>query len=195
MQFWRIAYPGRGPYENCKFNDFLTKGFKIINSYYPYTYLDMERYLSPEKLKSWTPFNTPEQSPEFASQILGGETCSWESGNLDRFPYYSYTTHPSIALFGDKVWTCGDRKFDPEYKNALAELLFGSEEFAPVFECVGDLIPPRSCTSFTFVAPEDQNRELLDEMIEKLGDHSDPFVARAYALLLQEIKTRLDLEA
>jgi N-acetyl-beta-hexosaminidase len=194
MQFWRIAYPGRGPHVGCSFDKLLNMGFKVINSYYPYTYLDLEKYLSPEKLKSWTPFNTPEQSPELASQILGGEACSWETGNRADYPYYSYTTYPSIALFGDKLWECGDREFDVEYKNALAEFLFGSAEFTPVFECVGDLIPPRSCEKVTFVAPKEQNRELLDEMIEKLGGITDSVVAEAYALLLREIRKSLDLE-
>jgi hypothetical protein len=97
-------------------------------------------------------------------------------------------------LFGDKLWECGDREFDVEYKNALAEFLFGSAEFTPVFECVGDLIPPRSCEKVTFVDPKEQNRELLDEMIEKLGGITDSVVAEAYALLLREIRKRLDSE-
>lgn len=188
LQFWRIAHPGRGPYEGCIFNDYLKKGFKVINAYYPYTYLDIEKYMSSEKMKSWTPYNAPEQSPEYASQILGGEVCAWETGNCADYPFYCYTLPPSIALAGDKMWTRGERELDDEYKKALSEFIFGSAELAPVFECIGDVIPPRSGEIVTYVSPEDLKTELIDEMINKLQDRGNDFAARAYAELLERIK-------
>ena len=192
IQFWRIAYPGRGPYEGCRFEQFLEKGFSIINAFYQYTYLDIEKYMSPEKMIDWTPFNVPEQSKEYASQILGGEACAWETGNYAEYPFYGYTLPPAIALIGDKLWTGGARELDDEYKKALSRFIFGSSEFTQVFDCVGDLIPPRSRRRVTFVPKEELDRTLIEKMIEKLGCLSEMKTAKEYVKLLQRIANSLD---
>ena len=38
MQFWRVAAPGRGPFEGCSLNAQLKMGYQIINSHFPETY-------------------------------------------------------------------------------------------------------------------------------------------------------------
>ena len=187
IEFWRIASPGRGPHEGCTFNKFLEKGFRMINANYPSTYLDKETYLSPEKMRTWTPFNVPEQTPEYADQVIGGEACAWELGNYQEYPFYRYTLPPAIALVGDKLWGLGEREHNDDFKEALSEFVFGSSAYVDVFKCVGDLIPPRSNERFSYVLPEEIDREILAKMLGKLQSNSESDAIEAYAWLLQKI--------
>ena len=191
IEFWRIAGKGRGPYEGCTFEKFLEKGFRIINASYPYTYFDMESYLSVEKMKTWTPFTKPDQSEQYAAQILGGETCAWEFGNYEGYPFYGYVTPSVLALFGDKVWGLGEREYDEEYRKALAEFIFGTEELCDVFDCVGALIPPRrGGPAVAYVAPEAIPAGTVEACLAKLGEDRCERVAvscRSYAGLLTKM--------
>ena len=186
IQFWRIAYPGRGPYVDCTFEKFLEKGFKVVNAFYPQTYLDMNHYLSSEKMKTWTPFNIPEQSPIYAEQVLGGETCAWEFGNYEEYPFYGYTTPPVLAIFGDKLWGLGEREYTDEYKAALAEYIFGSDELTDVFECIGDVIPPRKKDLEPAAASRDKLEGCL-ERLEKNKNTSYAAVSKKYIELIKKM--------
>ena len=42
MQFWRIAGQKRGPIHSCSMAEQLERGYQILNSYYPETYIDIE---------------------------------------------------------------------------------------------------------------------------------------------------------
>lgn len=190
IQFWRIASPGRGPYEGCTMEKFLEKGFRVINAYYPYTYIDFEQYLTPEKMAWWTPYQKPEQSPEYADQILGGETCAWELGNTAEYPFYAYTLPSTLALFADKVWGLGEREYGEEYRTALAEFVFGDGSFVTVFDCIGDLIPPRKKGKYTYVPKEELSAPLLQSCMERLAHNPNRDCAATslnYATLLERI--------
>ena len=190
LQFWRIASPGRGPYEGCTMEKFLEKGFRIVNAYYPYTYIDLEQYLTPEKMAWWTPYQKPEQLPEYAAQILGGETCAWELGNTAEYPFYAYTLPSTLALFADKLWGLGEREYGEEYRAALAEFVFGDNSFVKVFDCIGDLIPPRKRGKYTYVPKEELSSELLGSCIERLTHNPNQAcaaVSMSYAALLERI--------
>jgi len=187
IEFWRIAAPGRGPYEGCTFNGFLEKGFTVINAYYPSTYLDQNRYLSPEKMKTWTPFNVPEQSPEYAHQVIGGETCAWEFGNYTGYPFYGYVTPPVLALFGDKLWGLGEREHTDEFKEALAEYIFGSAEYTDVFECFGDLMPPRNVEIKTYHEEGKVPTDKIKTCIEVLRGNVSCPVSAKYIKRLEEV--------
>lgn len=50
-------------------------GFEVINSFYPYTYTDMDKFLNAEKLKTWSPINIPELPKEHIEKVVGGEMC------------------------------------------------------------------------------------------------------------------------
>ena len=186
IEFWRIAYPGRGPHEDCTFNGFLEKGFKVINAHYPSTYLDQNKYLSTEKMKTWTPLNSPEQSPEYAAQVIGGETCAWEFGNYSGYPFYGVVTPPVLAVFGDKLWGLGEREYNDEYEAAMAEYIFGTAERTDVFECFGDMIPPRNVDFLTYHEEKDIPREKIAHCISEF-EADGGWISRKYASWMKRI--------
>lgn len=187
IQFWRIASPGRGPYEGCSAQGFLEKGFHLINAHYPYTYCDMESYLSAEKMKTWTPYTLPEGCEKYAAQIVGGESCAWEYGNYEEYPFYGYTTPAVVGVFGDKLWGHGEREFDEEYLCALSEYIFGDSTFREIFDYIGGPIPPRTAKKFTYVDPTKLSRERISACAARLSQNAVCEAAEDYVDLLGKI--------
>ena len=187
IQFWRIAGRGRGPVDGCSMAKFLEQGFTLVNAYYPYTYCDLENYLDTEKLKTWTPYLIPEQSPDYAQQVIGGETCAWEFGNYEEYPYFGYIVPPVLAMFGDKLWALGEREYSDEYRMALAEYLFGSADFVDVFDHIGGLIPPRKKGLLTYADLAQLSSEAVTDCAHRLRSTCRERAANAYATLLEKI--------
>ena len=162
QQFWRIAGRGRGPYEGCTMQKLAAQGFRMINSYYPNTYLDVEHYLTPDRLKKWTPYDAPDGTQIDKDLIVGGEMCAWEFGNTAEYPFYPQTTPPALALFSDKLWSIGTREYTDEYLSALGEFVFGATLQNDLFACFGSPIPPRKKDSITYVDAGEQDYERVD---------------------------------
>lgn len=97
IQFWRVASEGRGPSKGCNMAKFLEEGFKVINSDYNETYIDL--YVSEEKLITWNPQLRPETPDKYKNNILGGEMCAWEAHK-----HYARTLSSAILLFSDRLW-------------------------------------------------------------------------------------------
>lgn len=145
MHFWRVAAEGRGPYIDSSMNNQLKMGYKVINSYYEDTYFCNELYINTERLADWHWLKSPESDEELKKNILGSVGCCWEYGNQKGYPHYARTFAPTTALFADKLWN-GDRlQYTDEYIAALNRSMFGinTPENLNVFDCIGDLIPPR----------------------------------------------------
>lgn len=196
LQFWRIAAPGRGPYEGCSMAKFLEKGFRVINSYYPYTYMEMDHHLHEDKLRSWSPIAVPTFPQEYAGNVVGGEMCAWEFGNVEEYPIFGYVTPPALAIFADCVWNYGSREYTEEFKTALAEFIFGHACENDVFACTGTLIAPRKAETIrlTNAEPGSLSKELLDACMEELQAKKQGFcapTAEAYADLLMRIRAAL----
>ena len=195
MQFWRIAAPGRGPYEGCSMAKFLEKGFQVINSYYPYTYMEMDQHLHEEKLKSWSPLTQPEFSQEYAAGVVGGEMCAWEFGNKTDYPYINYVTPPALGIFADCLWNFGSRAYDVAFKTALAEFVFGHACENDVFACTGTMIPPRSKERYTNAEAEALSPEMLDACIAELTSKKHGWTAptsEEFVKLLGMIRASLE---
>ena len=190
LQFWRIAYPGRGPYEGCTFEKLLENGFKVINSFYRNTYFDLEKYLSSEKMQSFTPFSYPEHSPEYDGQIIGSEACAWEFGNYESYPFYGVVTPSVVAIFGDKLWGLGEREHGDEYRSALAEFIFGREDLSEIFEYVGGLIPPRSIDEATYPGARKLSASDVERCIERLRLCPDSYTSKQYTDLIKKIAAK-----
>ena len=187
VEFWRIAGEGRGPVEGCTFDRFLELGFSVINAHYRYTYTDVEKYLSPEKMKKWVPFVNLEQEPVPSDLILGGETCAWEFGNYAEYPFYGYVAPATAAIFGDKLWGLSEREYDQAYREGLATLLFGAGELSEVFDHVGDILPPRSTEQFTYLDADRICRERVLVCAERLSGIGRGWAVSKYVELLQKI--------
>lgn len=170
MQFWRVAYPGRGPVEGCSMQRQLELGYTVINSQYSETYIDLEKYMNTTDFVAWRHDERPECSPELKGQILGSEVCAWEYGNREKFAHYDHSLPSAIALMGDKLWSGLQRPYGTEEACAMTRLLLGAA--APrgmnVFAAVGDVFPPRSeakCYPEKITA----TKEELLQLVQTLG--------------------------
>lgn len=191
LQFWRIAYPGRGPYEGCTMQKLAQAGFKMINSFYPNTYVDVDHYLTPEKLKKWTPYDAPDGRQIDQDMIVGGEMCAWEFGNVEAYPFYPQTTPPLLAMFSDKLWRIGEREYGAEYLKALGEFVFGTTLTQDLFACFGAPVPPRKKDSITYVDQKDQDlcrvSRCRDELLALPKRTLYANTVSVYAALLEKI--------
>lgn len=169
IQFWRIAGKKRGPYEGCTMEKLLEHGFTVVNSFYPNTYVDLDSYMSSAKMKEWNAYRTPDGTA-VTEQILGGEGCAWEFGNIAEYPFYGYTIAASIALLGDKLWDGGLREHTQEYREALSEFLFGTKNLTCVFDAVGDILPPRKATEYLAKGARMPTAALLNDCLSRLKD-------------------------
>ena len=169
QQFWRIAGRGRGPYEGCTMQKLADQGFRMINSYYPNTYLDVEHYMTPDRLKKWTPYDAPDGTKIARDMIVGGEMCAWEFGNTEEYPFYPQTTPPALALFSDKLWSIGTREYTDEYLSALGEFVFGATLQTALFACFGSPIPPRKKDAITYVEAGKQDFDRVDACRRELS--------------------------
>lgn len=192
IEFWRIAGKGRGPVDGCYFNSFLRQGFKVINAWYYFTYVDLvyrdaeSGMITPNSLKTWTPLNAPRQDSRYADQVIGAEACAWEYGNYTSYPYYAYTILPSIAVYGTRFWSYEYVDFDSEeYRKALSEFVFGSEEHTDVFECSGSALPPR--TNFYYTFAKNLSADKVKACIEKLRSNTYRTSADRFIPLLEKI--------
>ncbi len=145
MQFWRVAGEGRGPHEGCSFEGQLKYGYSAINSYYPETYVDVEKYVTPKKLGQWRWDEIPEVADKYKSQIIGSEVCAWEYGNRQGYFHYDYSLPSSIVLFGNKFWSGKKEVYDKSTAVSLTRAVLGSAvpDGFDVFGAIGSIIPPR----------------------------------------------------
>ncbi len=147
MVFWRIAMPGRGPYDGCSFDGQLSLGYQVVNAYYPDTYIDEETYMNDETIRTWRWDERPKCAPEHKKQIVGGELNAWNYGDED--PHYAFNDRvlpTTVALMGDKLWNGDVLPYSAEYDEALNRTVFGAgtPEGLNIFPGIGARIPPRT---------------------------------------------------
>lgn len=190
MQFWRVAARGRGPKEGCSMNAQLKMGYKIINSYYPQTYVDIDSYMNPEKLSVWHWTNDPECEPDLAGGIVGSELCAWEYGNVSEYPHYTLTLPPAFFLFGDKLWNGEKMEYTAAYRADLTRAIFGAgvPDGLDVFAAVGDVLPPRKKDGRIYpekITARKDELEKIENALCSLAAKGD-FTASAYALAARD---------
>lgn len=148
LHFWRIAWPGRGPYEGCTMQKQLDMGYELINSYFPRTYIDLESYVSSANLATWRWDEDPECREDTKGQILGSELAAWEYGNVAEYPHYAYSLPSGIFLMGEKLWSGEKRPYTEADETDLTRAVLGAAcpEGLNVFRGIGDILPPRRNT-------------------------------------------------
>lgn len=146
MQFWRVAYPGRGPIEGCSMQRQLEMGYTVINSHYPEAYVDLEKYMNTTDLATWRPDERPECREELRAGVIGSEVCAWECGNEKSFGHYEHSLPSAILLMADKLWSGRKEPYGTAEGQAMTRALLGAATPADcnVFAAVGDVLPPRS---------------------------------------------------
>ena len=202
MQFWRIAAPGRGPYDGCTFNGQLEMGYQIVNSYYPEVYVDEEVYMNDEKIRTWRWDERPKCTEENKKNILGGEMCAWNYGDVNpKFIFHDRTLPTAIALMGDKLWNGDLLPYGVEYDLALNRTIFGADtpEGLNIFPGMGARIPPRTA-AWSYPDRVTCSDDEILATIAKLDGGTylagDAFRAKIYRkCLLYTLKNRKDTDA
>jgi len=141
IHFWRVAAKNRGPRKGCSLSKFLKHGFKVVNSFYPETYI--RTWVKEERLLSWHPGKRPPVPVKFRDSVLGGEMCAW--GDDRGYEFYERVIPSTLALFGDRVWNRGNIKHVQEFRKTLPKHIFGPQlrdELDNLFEVLGAIIPP-----------------------------------------------------
>ncbi|MBU0477465.1 family 20 glycosylhydrolase [bacterium] len=141
IHFWRIAKKNRGPRKGCSLSKFLKDGFKVVNSFYPETYI--RKYVKEERLLSWHPGKRPPVPVKFRNSVLGGEMCAW--GDDRGYEFYERVIPSTLALFGDRVWNREKVEYVEQFRTALPKHIFGpqlQDELDNLFEVLGAIIPP-----------------------------------------------------
>ncbi|MBP3300342.1 MAG: family 20 glycosylhydrolase [Clostridia bacterium] len=147
MHFWRIAHPGRGPYDGCSFNEQLNLGYTLVNSYYPETYTDEEPYINDEKIRTWRWDERPKCTDGNKKNVIGSELCAWNYGDPDpKYAFHDRVFPAALALMGDKLWNGDELPYSEEYDGALTRTVLGASTPAGlnVFRGIGAKIPPRT---------------------------------------------------
>jgi N-acetyl-beta-hexosaminidase len=194
VHFWRIAAPGRGPVENCTYEGFLDKGFDVVNSYYPETYVN--RHLNEEHALRWNPLSSPKCPDEHRAQVLGGEICAWS--NHDFYPRVLPSVMP---LFGDRMWNARPIVDRDSFARAMTTHIFGP--FTPSsgpFAKLADLVLPFGlCPDLTAYKPKPRSSPLPDsnafdtlllaiDREAKSGRLEDPATLAAYRESVQWLR-------
>ena len=193
MQYWRNATPGRGTVENYSLNNHLKMGYRVINSNYKDTYIDLPPYMNEERLSDWRWDKRPEIDPEYAENILGGEFCAWEYGNYAKYSHYDRTLAPSVVAIADKLWNGDVLVFDEAYQTALTAAVLGC--IAPadlnIFQCVGSIFPPKDNTFAHWDLLKCTKEDVAQTLsrLEKLTpmDFGQTYRLNAYQNMLQNI--------
>ena len=172
MHFWRVAEKGRGPYEGCSFQGQLDMGYKMINSYFPNAYVDVETYLDADNLSKWRWDIIPEMREESRAQVVGGEICAWEYGNRKQFSFYDYSLPSAIVLAGDKLWSGLTEAYtrDTEIWVTRVVLGEGTPKGFNVFDAIGNIYPPRSCETPCYLEKISAEKEDIKKIIDVLSE-------------------------
>ncbi len=197
LQFWRIAHPGRGPYDGCSFDGQLSMGYQAINSYYPETYTDEEAYINDEKIRTWRWDERPKCSEENKKNIIGAELNAWNYGDEDpKYKFHDRTFPTAIALMGDKLWNGDTLPYGEEYDLALNRTIFGANtpEGLNIFPGMGSRIPPRT-EAWSYpdrvTCSDDEILATMAKLSEDRYRSGDAFRAKVYRkCLLYTLKNR-----
>ena len=190
MQFWRIAINGRGPFENCSMNNQLKMGYTLINSFYPQTYFDIDRYMTSETLKTFDYKTFPEN--DFPEKIIGSEICAWEYGNKE-YSHYNTSLPFAVFLFGDKLWAGKELNYTDDYKCFITRCVLGASapENLDLSLIYCDILPPRYFDQGAFdyskiTTPASKLQE-IKSILETLSSPFAPYYIDAINTVIKNI--------
>ncbi len=193
IQFWRIAMEDRGPVEGCSMQGFIDDGYKVINSYFPETY--MCDFVNENLLKKWTPLSSPAVKEGTESSILGSEVCAWGIHN-----HFDYSTLPILCYFSDRLWNSEEMEDSEEINEAFVRQTISHEKSTyNIFNILNCRIPPLNDYDKFFYDKIDKDLEKVEQAISSLTRLYNAGIGeirsiRGYIYVLQEIRNLLRKE-
>lgn len=145
--FWRIAGPGRGPYDGCTYEKQQEMGHKMVYAASKYTYLEAVKWINAEIISKLEIRKAP--SEELSKNVLGSVLSCWQYG-CDYMGAYNYQLmykrgfKPAAYVFGDRLWNDGEIFYNEKaYSVALTKAVLGQKtpENFDAFGQLSDLIP------------------------------------------------------
>lgn len=193
IQFWRVAMEDRGPVEGCSMQGFLDQGFKVINSYFPETY--MCDFIKEENLRQWTPISNPKVENGKEELIIGSELCAWGVHN-----HFDYSMLPIICYFSDRVWNCIEMEESEEVDRAFVRQTISHDiSTENIFDILNSRIPPLNDYDKFFYDKVDKDLEKVEKAITCLtrlyqNGLGEVRAIRGYLYVLQELRNVLRKE-
>lgn len=187
IQFWRVAMEDRGPVEGCSMQGFLDQGFKVINSYFPETY--MCDFVKEEKLRVWTPIASPKVENGKENLIVGSELCAWGVHN-----HFDYSMLPIICCFSDRVWNSTKIEDDEDIDRAYVRQTISHDvSTINIFDILKSRIPPLNDYDKFFDDKVDKDLEKVEKAITCLtrlyqSGLGEVRAIRGYLYVLQELR-------
>ncbi|MBE7083483.1 MAG: hypothetical protein E7373_02625 [Clostridiales bacterium] len=193
IHFWRVAMEDRGPVDGCSMQGFLDQGFKVINSYFPETY--MCDFVREDKLKVWTPTSSPKVENGKENQIIGSELCAWGVHN-----HFDYSMLPILCYFSDRVWNSEDMEESEEIDRAFVRQTISHKiDAVNIFDILNSRIPPLNDYDKFF--PDKVNKDL--EKVEQAMTYlttlyvnglGEVRAIKGYITVLQELRNQIRKE-
>lgn len=182
VEYWRGDVITNEKYILQKLCD---QGFEIINAHYPYTYVDIVRYMQEKDIKRWNTKVDFFDEPTVNGRILGGEMCAWEVGN-PLYSFYSFSLPVCMVVFADRVWNHATTEYDEEYKKSVFSVVIGIETEYHPFDFFTEILPPR-----------DPDRHTLEDIpLDKIdGDKLAFVLSSVQSLNMESVYGKLAIEA
>lgn len=193
IHFWRVAMEDRGPVEGCSMQGFLDQGFKVINSYFPETY--MCDFVKEDLLCKWNPLSSPKVLNEKESQIMGGEVCAWGIHN-----HFDYSMLPILCYFSDRLWNYEQMEESEEINQAFVRQTISHEKStADIFSILNSRIPPLNDYDKFYYDRVDKDLDKIEVAIKNLtrlynNGIGEIRAIRGYIYVLQELRNVLRKE-
>ncbi len=166
IEYWynHMIVDDDGSLEPGVYQMLLDQGFTTINA------MGRNGYTTPNCMKEadiriWDTHDEIVGNEKVSGIILGGETCSWETGN-PAYAYYHFVLPVANGVFSDRLWNHQPTEYDDAYKTAIFAVAIGRfGKGGHPLNFFPEIIPPRALSR--------DEQEKLDVMMLKKGSDAE----------------------
>lgn len=166
VEYWynHMIVDDNGTLEPGVYQLLLDQGFTTINA------LGRNGYTTPNCMKEtdiriWDTHDEIVGNEKVSGNILGGETCSWETGN-PKYRYYHFVLPIANTVFADRLWNHQPTEYNDTYKGSVFASAIG--QFGKTKHPLNffpEIIPPRVL--------DKSEQEKLDLLVLNKVEHTE----------------------